>query len=84
MQKNEKIFYSLLENFVLIVILLVIIQTFLEDFSIYMGWSIDIINRIKLTAFFFDLFFTFEFFIRFVNALIKRKGRVGLRTDRRN
>jgi hypothetical protein len=60
---------------VIAAILLVLVQTFLEDFAVLSGWKVDIRSKLLLAGFFFDLFFTIEFLIRFYNALME--GRVG-------
>jgi hypothetical protein len=64
-----------LESVVIAAILLVLVQTFLEDFAVLSDWNVDIRNKLLLAGFFFDLFFTIEFLIRFYNALME--GRVG-------
>ena len=74
MQKKPNAFITFLENITILMILLVLIQTFCEDLFLYLCYPIDIVNKIKLSAFIFDLYFTLEFFIRFISALIKKKG----------
>ncbi|MBN2553631.1 MAG: ion transporter [Spirochaetales bacterium] len=66
---------SVLESVVIAAILLVLVQTFLEDFAVLAGWDVGIRNRLLLAGFFFDLFFTIEFLVRFYSALME--GRVG-------
>lgn len=66
---------SFLESLVIAAILLVLVQTFLEDFAVLSGWSVEIRNKILLAGFFFDLFFTIEFLTRLYNAIME--GRVG-------
>ena len=66
---------SVIESIVVFAILLVIIQTFMEDFAIVLLWSLDLRKILLFTGFGFDLFFTIEFFIRFHNALAE--GRAG-------
>jgi len=65
---------SFFEGLVIIAIILVLIQTFLEDLSIVMGWNWTV-RRILLTAGFgFDLFFTLEFLIRFFSSVSQGEG----------
>jgi len=65
MKKNK---VSVFEIIVTVVIALVVVQTFLEDFSVIIGWNTDILNLLLITGFFFDLFFTIEFLIRLYNS----------------
>lgn len=57
-----------LENAVLVVIGLVLVQTFLEDYAVLAGWGRTARVALMVAGFFFDLFFTVEFLIRAVNA----------------
>ena len=66
---------SVLESVVIAAIMLVLVQTFLEDFAVLSGWDVDIRNKLLLAGFFFDLFFTIEFLVRLYYALME--GRVG-------
>jgi hypothetical protein len=50
-------------------ILLVLVQTFLEDFAILIGWSWGIRKVLVISGFFFDLFFTVEFLARMYTAV---------------
>jgi len=53
-----------LENFILIAIVLVIIQTFFNELSVYLHWSVYYRQIIMVSGFFFDLIFTIEFTVR--------------------
>ena len=66
---------SFLESLVIAAILLVLVQTFLEDFAVISGWTVEIRNKLFLAGFFFDLFFTIEFLTRLYYAIME--GRVG-------
>jgi hypothetical protein len=65
---------NILESFVMVVILLVLVQTFLEDFAVIMGWGENTTQVLMFSGFGFDLFFTLEFLTRFYNALSRRKA----------
>ncbi len=62
------------ENFILVAIILVIIQTFLDDYSRYQHWSITARNILLLFGLLFDIIFTIEFIVRTLNA--KRQGKI--------
>jgi len=63
---------DLLESIVTVIIVLVIIQTFLEDFAVVQGWSQQRQRILLFTGFFFDLFFTVEFLVRLYNSMTRR------------
>ena len=65
---------NILESFVMVVILLVLVQTFMEDFAVIMGWGENTARILMFSGFGFDLFFTLEFLTRFYNALSRRKA----------
>jgi hypothetical protein len=65
---------NILESFVMVVILLVLVQTFMEDFAVIMGWGESTTLILMFSGFGFDLFFTLEFLTRFYNALSRRKA----------
>ena len=65
---------AFLESFVIIAILLVLVQTFFEDYSVLAGWSTAARRRILLAGFFFDLFFTLEFLTRIYYAILKKRA----------
>ncbi len=60
------------ENFILVAIILVIIQTFLDEFSVYRHWSVSTRNILLCTALFFDFLFSVEFTVR--SILSHKKG----------
>lgn len=64
---------SFLENLVMIMIVLVIIQTLLEDMCTL--WMADWASRriLVFTGVVFDLFFTIEFLLRFQSAVVRKK-----------
>lgn len=59
---------SFFENAVIIAIILVLIQTFLEDLSLLLAWDWTLRKSLLIAGFGFDLFFTIEFLIRFFAA----------------
>lgn len=63
-----------LEGLVIVMIVLVLIQTFLEDFAVVAGFGWDLRRILIYTGFVFDLFFTLEFLIRFYNALTEMRA----------
>jgi hypothetical protein len=62
------------EGLVILAILLVLVQTFLEDLALVLGWSWPVRRGLIVAGFGFDLFFTFEFLIRFYAALSRRRA----------
>lgn len=74
MMVNSKI-KTILENFILVAILLVVIHTFLYEISIYLHWTIFTRNILIICGLVFDIIFSIEFFIRTIAASkIKEKG----------
>lgn len=73
---------SFLENIVLLAIVLVLVQTFLEDLATVLGWSVASRQALLLAGFFFDLFFTIEFLARAYDAYRYRRLRSYLWFDR--
>ncbi len=55
---------NIFENFILIAIVLVIIQTLIFELSYYQQWSVYTRNILIITGFIFDLIFTAEFITR--------------------
>jgi hypothetical protein len=64
---------SYLESLVIAAILLVLVQTFLEDFAVISQWTVSSREKILLAGFFFDLFFTIEFLVRLYFAIMERR-----------
>ena len=72
-RSNGKSVIAFLESLVIAAILLALVQTFLEDYAVLSGWNVDLRNKLLLAGFFFDLFFTIEFLVRFYYALMGRR-----------
>lgn len=62
-----------LENIVIVAIILVLVQTFLEEFAVLAGWTWDIRRILLFTGFAFDVFFSIEFLTRLYVAFINRR-----------
>jgi len=71
--RMNKRFVGFLEGLVNAAILLVLVQTFLEDFAVLAGWPRTLRERVLLAGFFFDLFFTVEFLVRLYYAILDRR-----------
>ena len=65
---------TFLESIVIGAIVLVLIQTFLEDFSVLAGWTWTVRRVLVVTGFAFDLFFTIEFLSRLYTAVFNGRG----------
>lgn len=66
---------DILESFVIVAIILVLVQTFLEDYATLMGWSWDARRTLLFTGFAFDVFFSIEFLTRvYFNYVNRRLG----------
>jgi len=63
---------KILETFIIAAIILVIIQTFLDEYSRYAHWSVMSRNILLATGFCFDLIFSIEFTVRSIFS--SRKG----------
>ncbi len=75
-EKMRKI--NVFETVVLVAIVLVVIQTFLEDFAVVSGWNPDVRWSLVLSGLFFDLFFTIEFLVRLILAARKKQVKLYL------
>lgn len=69
MKKNR---ISIFELIVTAVIVLVVVQTFLEDFAVVMGFSAQALQVLMIAGFCFDLFFTIEFLVRLYNSRFEK------------
>jgi hypothetical protein len=59
---------DILENFILVAIVLVLIQTFLSEVSVCLHWSVKTRHIIIYSGFAFDLIFSIEFIVRTLTA----------------
>jgi hypothetical protein len=59
---------TFLENLVILAIVLVLVQTFLEDLATLLSWSVSVREALLVAGFVFDLFFTVEFIVRGYDA----------------
>lgn len=59
---------GILENVVLVAIVLVLAQTFLEDLATVLSWAVQTRRILLIAGFVFDLFFTIEFVVRSYDA----------------
>jgi hypothetical protein len=75
MPAKEKGTRALFENITMVMILLVLFQTLLEDLVIFLNLAVPMIDIVKLSAIVFDLFFTIEFAMRLISAIKQGKGR---------
>lgn len=64
---------SFLENLVIVAIVLVLVQTFLEDLAVVLSWNVSTRQSLLIAGFFFDLFFTVEFIVRGYDAWRSRR-----------
>jgi len=63
------------EALVIIAIILVLVQTFLEDLVVLLGWPWSMRKILVFTGFGFDLFFTLEFLTRLYFSIVKGRTR---------
>ncbi len=73
MENTRNKIVAFFEALVIVVILLSLIQTFLEDFAVVSGWTMKARVRLSISSFCFDLFFTIEFLVRLYYAMINKK-----------
>lgn len=71
MKKNRWV--EFFEGLVVVAILLVLVQTFFEDYSVVAGWKWSVRRTLIFTSFGFDLFFTIEFLTRLYFAVLERR-----------
>jgi hypothetical protein len=64
---------KVLELTVFSFIILVIVQTVLEDLSMLLTWEVAARKILVITGFIFDLFFTIEFLVRLYWAIVERR-----------
>lgn len=64
-------FVSILENVVLAAIVLVILQSFLEDIAEILDWSWSTRRTLLYSALILDVFFSIEFLTRFYHAFVR-------------
>jgi len=62
-----------LESLVIVVIFLVLVQTFLEDFAVLDGWPWHLRKLLVFTGLGFDAFFAAEFLTRLFTAMSRRR-----------
>ncbi len=82
METTNRRLVNALETLVVAVILLVLVQNFLEDFSVVAGWQAGERRTVELAGFFFDLFFTVEFLVRLYYALMNRRAAAYITRER--
>lgn len=71
--KNLTDIKKILETFIIIAIMLVVVQTLLDEFSRYAHWSVRHRNMLLVAGFCFDLIFSAEFTVRSICAGKKGK-----------
>jgi len=59
------------EGFIIAAIILVLIQTFLDEYARYARWSVSARNWLLFSGFFFDLLFSVEFTLRSIEGAKK-------------
>jgi hypothetical protein len=71
--QNKSGLVKALELTVFSFIILVIVQTVLEDLSVLLTWEAAPRKILVITGFIFDLFFTIEFLVRLYYAVVERR-----------
>ena len=66
--------HAFFENLIIVAIILVLVQTFMEDFAVLAEWSWDRRRILLLAGFGFDLLFTIEFLSRFIAAAFDKRA----------
>ena len=74
MVRMQKRINAVLEGVVIGAIVLVLVQTFLEDFATLIGWSWNLRRALIFTGFAFDVFFTIEFLVRIYTSIYQGRG----------
>ncbi len=62
------------ESFIVVAILLVLVQTFLEDFAVLAEWDWAARRNFIISGFIFDSIFTIEFLIRYFSAMGRKEA----------
>ncbi len=73
---------GILENIVLVAIVLVVIQSFVEDLAELLDWSWGLRRNVLYAAFALDLFFSVEFLTRFYAAFVRGSARRYMQHER--
>lgn len=73
---------AFLENIVIIVIFLVLIQTFVEDLAVLLGWSWQVRKILTFTGLGFDIFFVVEFLTRLFYSISEGRAKQYFLYDR--
>ena len=68
----DKKIHDRLEQIINILIILSLFQIFIQDFFLYLRFSYRIIVLFKIISFYFDLLFTIEFMLKFIDSLKKK------------
>ena len=62
------------ETFILFAIVLVILQTLLEEVAVTAGWTVRVRHFLAFSGLFFDVVFTIEYLVRQTLAAVRRQG----------